>query len=54
MKAKVYVINEGTESQYFGISFWDGEEWKVSFPFKTFTTRKGAENAIRNRGWEVA
>ena len=54
MKEKVYVMNEETETQFFGISFWDGEEWKVSLPYKQFKTRIGAEKAIIKRGWELA
>ena len=53
MKAKVYVINEGTTTQFLGISFYDGEEWKVSLPYKQFKTRSGAEKAISKRGWEL-
>ena len=49
MKAKIYVINEGTPTQFFGISFYDGEEWKVSLPYKQFKTRSGAEKAISKR-----
>ena len=54
MKAKVYTINEGTSAQYFGVMFWDGTEWRISLPFKTFKTRAGAERAILKSGKELA
>lgn len=53
MKGKIYVINEGTETQFYGVMFYDGEEWRVSLPYKTYRTRKGAERAIQKKGWEL-
>lgn len=53
MKGRVYAINEGTSAHFFGVMFYDGEEWRVSQPYKTYKTRRGAERAIVKRGWEL-
>lgn len=53
MNAKVYVINEGDSSQYFGIMFFDGDSWQVSYPYKMYKTRAGAEKAIFKKGWTL-
>jgi hypothetical protein len=53
MKGRVYAINEGTSAQFFGVMFYDGEEWRVSQPYKTHKSRSGAERAIIKRGGEL-
>lgn len=52
MKAKVYVINENQPGQYYGITVWDGEEWRVNI-VREYKTRKGAEKAIIKLGYEL-
>lgn len=53
MKGRVYAINEGTSAQFFGVMFYDGEEWRVSQSYKTHKPRSGAERAIIKRGGEL-
>lgn len=53
MKAKVYIINKNQCGQYFGLLFWDGEEWRVSYIApNNWKTEKGAKKWALNHGYE--
>lgn len=52
MKVKVYVINEGTPSQYFGLKSADEGDVLYGSP-NNWKNRKGAERWAEKHGYEV-
>ena len=52
MKVKIYVINEGTPSQYFGLKSADEGDILYGAP-NNWKTRKGAEKWAEKHGYEV-
>lgn len=47
MKYKIYTINQNQAGEEFGIMFFDGEEWKVKTPYKTYKTLKAVKKTIQ-------
>ena len=52
MKVKVYIINEGTAAQYYGLK--NAEENTVLYSAPTWKTERGAINWAKKHGFEIA
>lgn len=52
LKVKVYVINEGTKSQYYGLTTAVENQVLYSAP-NNWKTEKGAVKWAKNHGFEV-
>lgn len=49
MKVKIYIMNKGTESQYYGLMTTEKQILPYSPKWKT---EKGLRDGQRNKGWK--